>query len=55
MNNVANSANTVLPNAGTLEVHKNSDGDGDGIIKNSERKLNERKLFNQSMGKRTQI
>ena len=39
VNNVANSANTVLPNAGTLEVHKKSDGDGDGIIKNSERKL----------------
>ena len=40
VNNVANSANTVLPNnvAGSVEVHKNPDGHGDTIIKNNELK-----------------
>ena len=37
-NDLVNSANTELLNdvAGTLEVHKNSDGDGDATIENSE-------------------
>ena len=37
-NNLASSANAEFPNdvAGTLDVHKSSDSDGDTLIKNSE-------------------
>ena len=39
--------NAELPNdvAGTLEVHKNFDGDGDAIIKNSEPKSKRKKVL----------
>lgn len=46
-NDVANLANTELPNdvARTAEVHKNSNGDDDAIIKNSENKSKRKKVI----------
>ena len=46
-NNTANLANTELPNkvAGTPEVHKNSDGDNDVIIKNTKPKSKREKVI----------